>query len=88
MLAKLVDMIKVNMHEAKTRLSQLVAAVSENHEVVVLCRNGDPVAEIKPLSAGRKIDRFKSAPDLVVKFHGSFDPSENATELDWPAAAR
>ena len=33
-------MITVNMHEAKTRLSELVKAVEDRNEVVVLCRDG------------------------------------------------
>lgn len=40
-------MIVVNMHEAKTRLSELVRLV-EAGETVVLARNGTPVAELVP----------------------------------------
>ena len=40
-------MIVVNMHEAKTRLSELVRRV-EAGEKVVLARNGTPVAELVP----------------------------------------
>ena len=40
-------MITVNMHEAKTRLSELVKAVEEQNETVVLCRDGREVAEIR-----------------------------------------
>lgn len=39
------------MQEAKTRLSQLVAA-AERGETVLLCRDGEVVAEIRPLSRG------------------------------------
>lgn len=38
-------MLVVNMHEAKTRLSELVRLV-EAGEKVVLARNGTPVAEL------------------------------------------
>ena len=38
-------MIVVNMHEAKTRLSELVRLV-EAGEKVVLARNGTPVVEL------------------------------------------
>lgn len=44
-------MVKVNMHEAKTRLSQLVELV-ERGERVVIARRGIPVAEIVPHAAG------------------------------------
>lgn len=40
-------MVIVNMHEAKTRLSELVRLV-ESGEKVVLARNGTPVVELVP----------------------------------------
>ena len=40
-------MVKVNIHEAKTHFSKLVAAV-EAGEKVVICRNGEPVIECVP----------------------------------------
>ncbi|HTO59547.1 MAG TPA: type II toxin-antitoxin system prevent-host-death family antitoxin [Pseudomonadales bacterium] len=43
-------MRKVNMHEAKTTLSQLVQAV-EDGERVVLARAGRPVVELVPVAA-------------------------------------
>jgi prevent-host-death family protein len=45
--------IVVNMHEAKTRLSELVRLVEEG-EKVVLARNGTPVAEIVPAEKPKK----------------------------------
>lgn len=41
-------MRKVNIHEAKTHLSQLVEAV-EAGETVILARAGKPVAKLVPL---------------------------------------
>lgn len=46
-------MIVVNMHEAKTRLSELVRLV-EKGEKVVLARNGTPVAELVPPKPPKK----------------------------------
>ena len=46
-------MVVVNMHEAKTRLSELVRLV-EAGEKVVLARNGTPVAELVPAEAPKK----------------------------------
>jgi prevent-host-death family protein len=48
-------MVKVNLHEAKTRLSQLVELVAQG-ERVVIARNGEPVAELVPYveRAGRR----------------------------------
>ena len=46
----------MNMQEAKTRLSQLVAA-AERGETVFLCRDGEPVVELRPLP--RNLERSK-----------------------------
>jgi prevent-host-death family protein len=46
-------MIVVNMHEAKSRLSELVRLV-EDGERVVLARNGTPVAELVPAVSPEK----------------------------------
>lgn len=46
-------MVVVNMHEAKTRLSELVRLV-EAGERVVLARNGTPVAELVPPEVPKK----------------------------------
>jgi len=46
-------MVVVNMHEAKTRLSELVRLV-EAGEKVVLARNGTPVAELVPATEPKK----------------------------------
>lgn len=44
---------QVNVHEAKTRLSQLLAEVESGREIVV-ARNGKPVAKLVPFQAETK----------------------------------
>jgi prevent-host-death family protein len=44
---------QVNVHEAKTHLSKLLAEVEKGHEIV-LARDGKPIAKLIPFSAGRK----------------------------------
>jgi prevent-host-death family protein len=61
-------MVKVNMHDAKTTLSQLVDRVAEGEEVVI-ARNGEPVAllsALKPLlrRPGRLKGRIRMAADF------------------------
>ena len=51
------------MHEAKTRLSELVKAVEERNETVGLCRDGREVAEIRRRVARRAVRNI--APDPV-----------------------
>jgi antitoxin (DNA-binding transcriptional repressor) of toxin-antitoxin stability system len=41
-------MIAVDMREAKRRLSQLIKAIEEEGAVVILHRNGQPVADPRP----------------------------------------
>lgn len=55
MLARLVVMKVVNMHEAKTTLSQLVEQV-ERGEEIVLARAGTPVVRMLAIrTAGRRL---------------------------------
>jgi len=42
--------IMLNMHEAKTRLSEVIANLKPGDRIV-LCRRNRPVAEIRPLPA-------------------------------------
>ena len=42
--------VTLNMHEAKTRLSEVIARLKSGDRVV-LCRRNRPVAEIRPLPA-------------------------------------
>ena len=81
-------MITVNMHEAKTRLSELVKAVEEKGEKVVVCRHGTPVAELrKAPSARRKFDRLKPHPRLSkIRLH--YDPTEPLGTDEWPEELR
>ena len=49
-------MKKVNVHEAKARLSELIDRVAEN-ETVVICRRNVPVAELHPVPQARRRKR-------------------------------
>lgn len=49
-------MLSINVHEAKAKLSEYLAAV-EAGETVVICRRNVPVAEIIPLRQPRKTPR-------------------------------
>lgn len=82
-------MITVNMHEAKTRLSELVKAVEEQGETVILQRHGQPVAEIHAYRpAAGNFSRFDADPNLRVTLQPGYDPTEplQPDELpDWMA---
>lgn len=90
-LAKLVHMIRVNMHEAKTRLSELVKAVEERGETVILQRHGRPVAEILAYAGDDEVGAARNlAPDPALKpaLAPGFDPSEPLSDAEWPADLR
>ena len=82
-------MITVNMHEAKTRLSELVKAVEERNETVVLCRDGREVAEIRRRAKrGRQVRNLTPDPRLRVEFASGYDPAEPLSDTEWPADLR
>ncbi|HWX20839.1 MAG TPA: type II toxin-antitoxin system prevent-host-death family antitoxin [Candidatus Binatia bacterium] len=81
-------MIQVNMHEAKTRLSELVKAVEERGETVLLCRHGKPVAELNKAAKGRRrFNRLKPHPKLS-RIQINYDPLEPLQSDEWPEALR
>lgn len=77
-------MITVNMHEAKTRLSELVKAVEEDNEVIILCRNGREVAEIRRRPRRQRLRDLRADPRFRVEFAPGYDPAEPLTEEEWP----
>lgn len=79
-------MITVNMHEAKTRLSELVKAVEQKSETVVICRNGQPVAQLTT-PARRAVNRLKTYADLKP-ISINYDPTEPLAKDEWPAEYR
>ncbi len=45
----------VNIHEAKTHLSKYVGMVNSNNEIVVICKNGVPIAQLMEYKKPQKI---------------------------------
>ena len=81
-------MITVNMHEAKTRLSELVRAVEERNETVVLCRDGQEVAEIRRRVQRRRRRNLRPDPRLRAEFAPGYDPAEPLGDDEWPVEPR
>ena len=70
----------VNVHEAKTKLSALLAEVEETGETILICRHGKPVADLVP---HRRRNRL--GPHAVMgKIRLNYDPTEPLTEDEWP----
>jgi prevent-host-death family protein len=76
---------QVNIYEAKSRLSRLIARVEETAEPYVICRNGKPVVD---LVLHRQVsDPLSPDPELRgARFIG--DPTAGLDEKDWPEALR
>jgi len=79
-------MLVVNTHEAKSRLSSLIASVEKTREEVTICRNGKPVARLVPIVTP-EMDPLERHPEL----DGSYfvDDDQACAPLDpedWPEA--
>lgn len=65
-------MTHVGMHEAKTKLSQLVARVEAGEDIVVT-RNGKPVARLVPVSSPSSLMEVHGALRGRIHFAEDFD---------------
>jgi prevent-host-death family protein len=74
----------VNVHDAKTRLSALLAEIEKSGRRIVICRNGKPVADLVPHHREVSMAADKKLGAIKVKY----DPTEEASEADWPPDAR
>ena len=69
----------VNIHEAKTQLSALLAEVEKTGEKVLICRNGKPVADLVP---HKEPNRLEPHP-LMSQIRLNYDPTEPLAEDEW-----
>ncbi len=74
----------VNVHEAKTNFSRLLARLEQNSEAIVICRNGEPVADLVP---HKRVNRIKTHP-VLGKIKIAYDPVEPLASDEWPESAR
>jgi prevent-host-death family protein len=65
-------MAQVGMHEAKTKLSQLVER-AEGGEEIVIARNGRPVARLVPVAGQNMLASVHGALRGRVEFADDFD---------------
>ena len=74
----------VNVHEAKTNFSRLLAKLEADSEAIIICRNGEPVADLVP---HQRVNRIKTHP-VLSKIKIGYDPVEPLSHDEWPGAAR
>ena len=80
----LTAMKTVNVHEAKTNFSSLLSKLEADGETIVICRNGEPVADLVP---HKQVNRIKPHP-ILGKIKIKYDPTEPASEAEWPRRFR
>lgn len=78
-------MILVNMHEAKSRLSELVALVEKGREEVRICRNGVPIAALVPLSS--VVDPLEQH-ETIKNIKILYDPTSPLGDDEWSEELR
>ena len=81
--AKNLRMKFVEVHQAATNFSRLLAEVEENKETIVICRNGTPVANLVPHA---RRNRIRHAPPKQPEL--SFDRVDPMPPDEWPEAQR
>jgi len=64
-------MIRLNIHDAKTHLSQYLERIAAG-ETILLCKRNVPIAEIRPLPPERKAPRPIGLAKGMVKVPLSF----------------
>ncbi|MDF2374974.1 MAG: type II toxin-antitoxin system prevent-host-death family antitoxin [Verrucomicrobiales bacterium] len=71
----------VNIHEAKTHLSALLAEVTTGEEITI-AKNGNPIARLVPISPGppRKPGRFRGR---IVFHESAFAPLGDKEITEW-----
>jgi antitoxin (DNA-binding transcriptional repressor) of toxin-antitoxin stability system len=70
----------LNVHEAKTHLSAVLAEIEEREESFLICRHGRPIADLIP---HRKKNRLAPHP-LMRKIKIGYDATEPLSATEWP----
>ena len=74
----------LNVHDAKTGFSKLLAEIEKRGTRFVICRNGQPVADLVPHQSVNRRLPDKKLGAIRIKY----DPIEELAPADWPAEAR
>ena len=74
----------VNVHEAKTNFSSLLATVEHSSQSFVICRNGEPVADLVPHRRARRTRTHHALSKIKI----GYNPVEPLSADEWPKAAR
>ena len=72
-------MEKLNVHEAKTKLSAVLSEVEHKGASFLICRNGNPIAELVPY---KRQSRLTYHP-VLSKISIRYDPTEDLSDNEW-----
>jgi prevent-host-death family protein len=76
--------LTVNIHEAKTQLSQLLSQVVKDGQSIVICNRGKPVADLCPHRP-----RVRTTPHpCLSRLQLKYDPTEPLQPDEWPPEAQ
>jgi len=73
-------MLVVNIHEAKTNLSALLAKIEKTGEEVLICRYGKPIADLVPHRCKNRLEPHAVMGKIEIKYN----PTETLSEDEWP----
>ncbi len=73
-------MKSLNVHEAKTHLSAVLAEIEERGEVFLICRNGRPIADLIPHKKRNRLLPHRVMSQIKIRY----DPTEPLTDDEWP----
>ncbi len=75
-------MRSLNIHEAKTHLSAVLAEVEERGETFLICRNGRPIADLIPHKKRNRLLPHRVMSRIKIRYN----PTEPLTDDEWPEA--
>ena len=69
----------LNVHEAKTRLSAVLADIEEKGEEYLICRNGHPIADLIPHVTKTRLKPHPALQRIRIRY----DATEPLTAEEW-----
>lgn len=78
---KLCEMKRVSVQEAEENFLRLLASLEADGNSIVICRNGEPVAD---LVSHKRVTRLVRHP-FLPRVKNSYDPTEPLPLQQWPS---
>ncbi len=70
----------LSIHDVETQISSVLLEIEEKGERFVICRNGEPIADITP---HRRKSRLMPHP-VISQMKINYDPTEPLNQDEWP----